>query len=119
MRGASGAPSQVGFCRGRPPRAVGGSRTRNVQALDLMPLPVGLPRRAPGRIRTANLSILNRAPLPIGLQGLAWDGRESNSQAEAAGLRPAGLTTCPTIPGVGTRPGAGAGVRRAEGPDAG
>jgi hypothetical protein len=99
-------------------RAVGGSRTRNDQALDLTPLPVGLPRRAPGRIRTANLSTLNRAPLPVGLQGPAWDGRESNSQAEAAGLRPAGLTTCPTIPGVGTRPGQRV-VRRAQEPSAG
>jgi hypothetical protein len=70
-----------------------------------VPLPVGLPRRALGRVRTANLSTLNRAPLPVGLQGLTWDGRESNSQAEAAGLRPAGLTTCPTVPGVGTRLG--------------
>lgn len=30
----------------------------------------------------------------------SWDGRESNSQAEAAGLRPAGHTTCPTVPRV-------------------
>ena len=86
-----------------PGGAAGGSRTRTGQALDLVPLPVGLPRRgAPEWIRTITVSVLNRVPLPVGLRGhgrqLQWGGEESNLQAEATGLRPAGLTTCPTAP---------------------
>ena len=63
--------------------AAGGSRTLNIQALDLTPLPVGLPRQ-----------------LFRGLSQPWWDGKESNLHAEATELQAAGLTTCPTAPGA-------------------
>jgi hypothetical protein len=84
----------LGRWRGSVPvgwrRAVGGGRTRTGQALDLMPLPVGLPRRAPGRIRTAILSTLSRAPLPVGLQGLRGTGENRTLMPKQRGYGPRG-----------------------------
>jgi hypothetical protein len=61
--------------------------------------------RALGRIRTATVSVLNRVPLPVGPRGRASQGMRGTGEnrtltPEATGLRPAGLTTCPTVPGV-------------------
>src|SRR5690606_5865576 len=72
------------------------------------PLPVGLlGHRALGATRTRTVDVLNVVPLPIGLRGRAYPGRDSNPQpprlergasaswATRAHIRPAGPSALP------------------------